>query len=373
MKRVLLLLLIVGFSVFCMAQNKKVAVWETKCSDKSITSFQSTMVRGGMEAAVANASGYTGYDRASFDAIIKEHNFQRSGSVKDSDIKRLGEMAGVQYIIVPEALASGDDFYIIVKMLDVETGEFGAAYDALCGSSAAEIKKTCSELGGKLFGGGSGNFYTSTSPNNRPQPQSANEHKYVDLGLPSGTLWATCNVGADEPEDYGSYYAWGETSIKSIYNMSTYRYANGDHNRLTKYCNDSEYGDNGFIDGLTQLQVGDDPAAANWDSRWRIPSVAQWEELMNNTTQTWTTRNGVKGRLFTAKNGESIFLPASGRRCNGELGNVGKGGYYWSRSLRDGCCQYDAYYLGFFYSSVCFVDDDGYREYGFSVRPVREK
>lgn len=162
MKRVLLLLLIVGFSVFCMAQNKKVAVWETKCSDKSITSFQSTMVRGGMEAAVANAPGYIGYDRASFDAIMKEHNFQRSGAVKDSDIKRLGEMAGVQYIIVLEANAAGDDFYIIVKMLDVETGEFGAAYDALCGSSASEIKQTCSELGVKLLGNNVDSSHSST-------------------------------------------------------------------------------------------------------------------------------------------------------------------------------------------------------------------
>lgn len=163
MKRVLLFLLTVMFSVFCMAQQqKKVAVWETRCSDKSITPFQSTMVRGGMEAAVANAPGFIGYDRASFDAIMKEHNFQRSGSVKDSDIKRLGEMAGVQYIIVPEANADGDDFYIIVKMLDVETGEFGAAFDALCGSTAAEIRKACSELGVKLLGNNVDSSHSST-------------------------------------------------------------------------------------------------------------------------------------------------------------------------------------------------------------------
>lgn len=171
-------------SALVVAQNiKKVAVWETKCDDKSVTSFQSAMVRGGMETAVANAPGYTGYDRASFDAILKEHNFQRSGAVSDSDIKRMGVMAGVQYIIVPEAYAQGNDFYIIVKMLDVETGEFGAAYDELCGSSASEIKQACTKLGGKLFGNSGGDSgYKEVAA------------VYTDLGLPSGTIWKNFNA-----------------------------------------------------------------------------------------------------------------------------------------------------------------------------------
>jgi formylglycine-generating enzyme required for sulfatase activity len=172
LKRIIVLSVILAFGSALTAQNKKVAVWETKCSDNSITPFQSTMVRGGMETAVANAPGYSGYDRASFDAILKEHSFQRSGSVKESDIKRLGEMAGVQYIIVPEANADGSDFYIIVKMLDVETGEFGAAYDILCGSSASEIKAACSELGNKLFGGPN-KVFSQNKSNNRSQTNNA--------------------------------------------------------------------------------------------------------------------------------------------------------------------------------------------------------
>ena len=155
MKRILLiaLALLLATAGSVTAQNKKkVAVWETKCSDGSITTFQSTMVRGGMETAVANAPGYTGYDRTSFDNILKEHKFQRSGAVSDAEIKRMGEMAGVQYIIVPEATASGNDFYIVVKMLDVETGEYGSAYDRLCNSSASSIKEACSSLAQKLFG-----------------------------------------------------------------------------------------------------------------------------------------------------------------------------------------------------------------------------
>lgn len=154
MKRVIAILIIMMLlPVMVYAQLKKVAVWETKCSDKSITTFQSTMVRGGMETAVGNAAGYEVYDRSAFDAIMKEQKFQRSGVVSDSEIKRLGEMAGVQYIIVPEATASGGEFYILVKMLDVETGKFGAVYEELCGPSGSEIKQACASLGKQLFGG----------------------------------------------------------------------------------------------------------------------------------------------------------------------------------------------------------------------------
>lgn len=133
-------------------KTKKVAVWDTKCTDNSITVFQSTMIRGGMETAVGNASGYEVYDRSAFDAIMKEHNFQRSGAVNEDEIKNLGMMAGVQFIIVPEAICYGNDFYIVVKMLDVETGKFGGVFEELCGSSGTEIKKACSNIGERLFG-----------------------------------------------------------------------------------------------------------------------------------------------------------------------------------------------------------------------------
>lgn len=165
MRRIVLLFFAV-LPLMAVAQTpKKVAVWETKCSDSSITPFQSTMVRGGMETAVGNTAGYEVYDRSAFDAIMKEHNFQRSGNVTDSDIKRLGVMAGVQYIIVPEATASGAEFYILVKMLDVETGKFGAVYEALCGTSGTEIKNACAELGAKLFGTSEVSSYSPTGGN----------------------------------------------------------------------------------------------------------------------------------------------------------------------------------------------------------------
>ena len=200
---------------------------------------------------------------------------------------------------------------------------------------------------------------------------SAGGHKHVDLGLPSGTLWATCNVGASKPEDYGSYFAWGETSTKSTYNCSTYKYAEGEYNKLTKYCSESDYGNNGFTDTLTTLQAGDDPATAQWGSGWRTPSKAQWEELLSNSTREWTTQNGKEGYLFTSKkNGNSIFLPAAGYRWDGELDYAGSSGGYWSRSLYAGNPN-NAWYL-YFSLGVCFVSN-GYRGNGFSVRPVREK
>ena len=154
---------------------------------------------------------------------------------------------------------------------------------------------------------------------------------WVDLGLPSGLLWATRNVGATSPEDYGDYFAWGETTPKSVYLWTTYIYCNGDYNQLTKYCNNSDYGYKRFTDSLTILQPGDDAATANYGGR--IPTKEEWQELKNNTTSIWTTQNGVNGQLFTGTNGNSLFLPAAGYRWNDTLYTAGSYGYYRSSSL----------------------------------------
>ncbi len=203
-------------------------------------------------------------------------------------------------------------------------------------------------------GGGSGNG-------------NANGHAYVDLGLPSGTLWATCNVGATTPEGYGNYYAWGETTTKSTYNWSTYRYCNGSESTITKYCNNSNYGNNGFTDYLTTLQLSDDAARANWGGDWRIPTKAEWEELKDNTTVTWTTQNGVYGRKFTASNGNSLFLPAAGSCRNGSLDFAGSYGLYSSSSLSTDRPS-RAWHLEFSsdYCSTTYSD----RRYGKPVRAV---
>ena len=203
----------------------------------------------------------------------------------------------------------------------------------------------------------------------QPTPQG-NDHEYVDLGLPSGLLWATCNIGANSPEDYGDYFAWGETQPKDDYSWSTYQYSNGSFgNTLTKYCSNSSYGYNGFTDNLTTLLPEDDAAMANWGTDWRMPTKEEWQELRNNTTVIWTAQNGVYGRLFTAANGNSIFLPAAGFRTDDLHYYAGSFGDYWSSSLNtivpDGAWGLD-------FGSGNEYNLSGYsRASGFTVRPVR--
>ena len=191
---------------------------------------------------------------------------------------------------------------------------------------------------------------------------SENGYEYVDLGL--SVKWATCNVGATKPEDYGDYFAWGETEPKSTYDWSTYKYCNGSYNTLTKYNNSSSYG---TVDNKTTLDLIDDAARANWGGSWRMPTKAEQDELRNNCTWTWTTQNGVNGYKVTGTNGNSIFLPAAGCRYDSSLNIAGSYGFYWSSSLNSGYPS-DAYYLYFSSSSVDW--DRDYRYYGHSVRPV---
>ena len=191
--------------------------------------------------------------------------------------------------------------------------------------------------------------------------------KWVDLGLPSGLLWADRNVGANSPEDYGNYYAWGETTPKNVYDWSTYAYGK-DYDELTKYCNDASYGLNGFTDNLTVLQASDDAATANLGGGARTPTDDEWEELIGHTTSTWVTRNGVLGRLLTGSYGESLFLPAAGCRYGSNLRYAGESGSYWSSTLGTG------YPGGAWYFN--FHSDDQRMSYnnrcnGFSVRAVR--
>ena len=206
-------------------------------------------------------------------------------------------------------------------------------------------------------------FKTLTDNGNGGGNGTNNGHDYVDLGLPSGTLWATCNVGATTPEGYGNFFAWGEVEPKTVYSWNTYTYCyGGDYYQLTKYCNDSYYGYNGFTDDLTVLLWSDDAAHEKWGwgSGWRMPTRTECQELWNNTTNIWTTRNGVNGRLFTATNGNSIFLPACNRMRAGS-------GCYWSCSLDadDPSC---AYSLGFDSDKVTLIGVE--RNQGQSVRPV---
>ena len=198
------------------------------------------------------------------------------------------------------------------------------------------------------------------------QSGSVDGHAYVDLGLPSGVKWATCNVGATTPEDYGGYYAWGETEEKSDYNWSTYKWCKGSDTTVTKYCTDSSYG---TVDNKTVLDPEDDVAHVKWGGSWRMPTLEEQKELGTKCTWKWTELNGVNGYRVTGPNGNSIFLPAAGFRDGTELSNRGPYGGYWSGSL-GGSSSFRAYGLGFHDDrhGWDYVD----RIHGRSVRPVCE-
>ena len=196
---------------------------------------------------------------------------------------------------------------------------------------------------------------------------SYNGHDYVDLGLPSGTLWAMCNVGAETPEEYGYYFAWGETEFKVVYDWSTYKWCSDDQYHLTKYCNNSNFGYNGFTDNLTTLQIEDDAVTANWGDGWRMPTYDEWNELYQYTTSTWVAQNGVNGRLFTANNGSSLFLPAAGVFLGNEIQALGETGGYWSSSISSNPRQ--ASHFGF-RSDSCGLFFY-FRSCGQTVRAVR--
>jgi hypothetical protein len=193
-------------------------------------------------------------------------------------------------------------------------------------------------------------------------------HEWVDLGLPSGTLWATCNVGASSPEEYGDYFAWGETAPKEVYDISTYKWCNGTYDTMTKYCSDSLFG---TVDGKKMLEPEDDAAYMNWGASWRMPTVDQLDELLHKCNIEQTTMNGVTGYLVTGPNGNAIFLPTAGCCIGESLSSEGEEGCYWSNKL-------DTYFNCVYGLNVTSWDSDprhGIDIYsrwcGLTVRPVR--
>ncbi len=195
---------------------------------------------------------------------------------------------------------------------------------------------------------------------------SNNGYEYIDLGLPSGIKWASCNIGAKKPEDYGNYYAWGEVTPKDDYSWSTYKYANGSYFTLTKYCNNADYGDNGFTDNKTTLDADDDAAHVNWGGNWRMPTSEEIDELLNNCTWTYTGQNGVSGYVVASKtNSNSIFLPEAGYHYDMSSNDAN---LYWSSSLGDSYPN-NAMTIHLFYSYSANSGSSS-RSDGCVVRPV---
>ena len=205
-------------------------------------------------------------------------------------------------------------------------------------------------------------FAIPTVPDAPVTPPAEAEYQAVDLGL--SVKWANMNVGATAPEEYGGYYAWGETEEKDNYDLSTYKWCNGSYYTMTKYSTDSIYG---TVDNKTVLDPEDDVAYVNWGGSWRMPTKSEQDELRNNCTWEWTTQNGVNGYKVTGSNGNSIFLPAAGYRGGAEVLNRGSSGNYWSSSL-DSNDSYDACSLYFLSGYYEWNNYGRYR--GRSVRPV---
>lgn len=265
MKKLLVVLLSV-LSLTAFAQGgKTVAVLDPICRDNSVNAFFKQMVRGAMESAVTASEEYEAYDRAAFDMIQKEQAFQRTGAVNDSQIKKMGEMAGVDYVLVSEVSAYDGYLSAIVKILNVTTGRYDKSIDDYTELKPDAVKKKCNEMALSLFG---------AMPFNSTTKKIQISSDYVDLGLPSGTLWKANN------EDCG---------------LITYAQAF------------NYYGSS-------------------------LPTKKQWEELKDYCLWVWTNN----GYRIKSKNGASIFLGTKGfRDCDGKIEGVGVNSYYWSSTLED--------------------------------------
>lgn len=192
------------------------------------------------------------------------------------------------------------------------------------------------------------------------------DHEYVDLDLPSGLLWATCNVGAKTPEGYGGYFAWGETAPKSIYSWATYKYCLGSEGVMTKYCLDSSLGE---VDNKAILDPSDDAAHVLWGGDWRMPTNEEMEELVAECTWVWKTQSEINGYLVSSKrNGNSIFLPAADCLAESLINCAGSNGMYWTSSLETSY-SVSAYHFCF-YSDNRYYPESGPRYVGCTIRPV---
>lgn len=261
----LFIILFSAFTVTAVAQNdvKRVAILETVDKMGSVPYLKQLVFRSNLTTAITNTNGYEGYDRTDLKEILGEQNFQRTGMVSDKDIKKIGEFTGAQYVLIAEATIDGNDMFITAKIIDVETARVLRNSNQLMGTSASEMQEGSQKVAADLLG--VAKVVNSPAKENVSKTIPAG---YVDLGLPSGTLWKANN------EDCGL--------IKSA---KAYRL----------------YGSS-------------------------LPTKKQWIELKDNCLWTWQG----DGYKVKGKNGEYIFLPAAGSHNGATLNSVGVSGNYWS-------------------------------------------
>ena len=316
MKKIVLLALLCFSVIPVWSQVKKVAITDIIDKANSIDYGQKFLLRSCLLEAVNQTDGFEAYDRSDFLQVANaEADFQRDGTLSESQIKLIGQREGVQYIMVAEAASLGgglnDKSYIIsAKILDVTSAKVVGSANEICSLDPQDLRQKCYGIAKKMLDIKPKNTNGASS-----QTGSTSTSSFVDLGL--SVKWAACNVGAFSPEQYGNYFTFGELSaIKS--------------------------------------------------GRRRCPTDAEWTELRVNCNWVWTIQNGVQGYKVTSPyTGYSIFLPASGYRNDGSFSNVGSSGCYWSSTSYG---YSDAWFVDFYSSAVsrryypC--------SYGFSVRPI---
>lgn len=197
-------------------------------------------------------------------------------------------------------------------------------------------------------------------------------HNYVDLGLPSGTLWATCNLGATQPEENGAYYAWGETTPKSEFEWTNYKYGNGEAEsriKMTKYCSHEK---KGVVDNIQLLDSTDDAASVSWNGKWRIPTKEEWEELLDGCTWEWVKNykgSGLDMKKGTSKsNGKTILFPFSGYYNGTAFFNNSSA--FWSSTQKADNGLY-AYFVRMLTHNQNM--NNGHRKQGMTIRAVASK
>ena len=189
----------------------------------------------------------------------------------------------------------------------------------------------------------------------------------IDLGLTVN--WGECNLGADEPKEIGNYYAWGEVELKDYYDDNTYKYFNGQFTKITKYNNDLQFGNNGYLDKLISLEKTDDAVIHALGNKWRMPTTNEVWELLHYTKQEYIKNiNCVK---FTSRiNSNSILIPISGLKIGNNICKLGEDGGIWTSDL---CLEYSPAGDKLELSDIGFFMHDCIRSYGLPIRPIQEK
>lgn len=367
-KRLLIVFILLGLS-FNVYSQVKVAILPALDKTGEIKYGLKLMLTASLAEAITNTEGYEAYDRADLSSLLDEQNFQRTGMVSDTEIHKIGEMTGASYVLITEAAFVDDEhLFASAKIVNVESAKIENSTGVMMNVGTPDLlMNDCKSLTNKLLRLSTSEPLKAEKQNEEKQPNleqqlnqsqiiiqisqsdlqqlgntansrpnTHNNHEFVDLGL--SVKWATCNVGASRPEDYGDYYMWGETKTSPEYTWATYKYCEGDdEEKQTKYCTKKGWGYKKFVDNKTVLEPSDDAACVNWGGDWRTPTIQEFRELRNKCDWSWCEMNGIMGYKVTSKvsgyEGRFIFLPTGGYYGGSSIGGKGKKGYYWSSTL----------------------------------------